>query len=264
MPPHDLSQTGALASQARSRLLATRRQRRRVLELLCAVLAPLRGVSASGTQDHGEGARRLSVAGAGRPQQQSAGRPWYWGSPTKSGGMRLVTEGPDKLHSWAREAWDSLRRTRSRPPGAAVDGQSADLYRAALQQSEDLMLAAKQTGHAARPLPLFYSLGQAGKAIVACRGGQEATRHGLSLGDPAEAAILDTAINIYECGWFRSVSDCTRSPIPSQAPRLGALDDLRPAPQSRGRAEAWWDLTSPPGSTPDPRQHREHRRATDA
>jgi hypothetical protein len=62
-------------------------------------------------------------------------------------------------------------------------GQNVDrraIYVAALQQFEELLSAARRTGPASSPLPLFYALSQAGRAIVAAYG--EAPRtfgHGL-------------------------------------------------------------------------------------
>jgi hypothetical protein len=43
------------------------------------------------------------------------------------------------------------------------------VFVAALEQAEQLMRAAADVGPAARPVPLFYSLGQAGRAIAAAR-----------------------------------------------------------------------------------------------
>jgi hypothetical protein len=43
------------------------------------------------------------------------------------------------------------------------------VFLAALEQSEQLMRAAEEVGYAARPLALFYSLSQAGRAIAATR-----------------------------------------------------------------------------------------------
>src|SRR5258708_23820143 len=65
-------------------------------------------------------------------------------------------------------AWQSIRLLRARPPGLADgDEERAAVFAAALEQSEQLMRAAEAVGHAARPLPLFYSLSQAGRAIAA-------------------------------------------------------------------------------------------------
>ena len=102
------------------------------------------------------------------------------------------------------------------------------------------MSAAESTGRAARALPLFYSLSQAGKAIVAARGGVPSVRHGLGLPELAEGTILDSTIKVYESGWFRAVSDCTGSPMPSQSPQLGALVASLPDVASPGSTVLSW------------------------
>lgn len=61
----------------------------------------------------------------------------------------------------AMSAWQSIRLLRARPP-ALVTKERAGVFAAALEQSEQLMRAARDVGHAARPLPLFYSVSQAG------------------------------------------------------------------------------------------------------
>jgi hypothetical protein len=65
--------------------------------------------------------------------------------------------------------WNDIRSTRSKPPGHAYEEERTWIYRAALQQFEDLMSAAESSGVAARPIPLFYALSQAGRAITAAR-----------------------------------------------------------------------------------------------
>ncbi len=76
--------------------------------------------------------------------------------------------------------WDWLRLTRSTPPGAAKnDPLASATYRAALEQFEELIRAAAAVGYQSRPLPLFYALSQAGRAIVAARGGADHQTHGL-------------------------------------------------------------------------------------
>lgn len=63
------------------------------------------------------------------------------------------------------------RATRARPPGHACDdAERRTIYGAALQQFDELLRASEEVGYAARPLPLFYALSQAGRAIVAAYG----------------------------------------------------------------------------------------------
>ena len=81
--------------------------------------------------------------------------------------------------SWALNV---IRATRSDPPGqAASDRARRQTYGAALQQFDELLAAARAAGHASRPLPLFYALSQAGRAIAAAFASSASiTMHGLS------------------------------------------------------------------------------------
>ena len=67
----------------------------------------------------------------------------------------------------ARESWIELRAMRSHPPRRAVSGIRSEVFRAAMEQSEQLFRAAENTGYESRPLLLFYGLSQAGRAIAA-------------------------------------------------------------------------------------------------
>lgn len=63
-----------------------------------------------------------------------------------------------------------IRATRAEPPGRAnTDDERRATYGAALQQFDELLTAAAASGHASRPLPLFYALSQAGRALAAAR-----------------------------------------------------------------------------------------------
>jgi hypothetical protein len=62
----------------------------------------------------------------------------------------------------------SLRATRADPPGMTTTARDRrDVYSAAVQQAEDLFKAAAASGAVARPLPLYYAVSQAGRAIAA-------------------------------------------------------------------------------------------------
>jgi hypothetical protein len=86
-----------------------------------------------------------------------------------------------------------LRWTRSSPPGrAGEEAVRASVYVAALQQFEELLSAARHTGPASCPLPLFYALSQAGRAIVAAHGNfEQLYGHGLSEGVSKDARVED-------------------------------------------------------------------------
>jgi hypothetical protein len=78
--------------------------------------------------------------------------------------------------------WSLIRETRARRPGKAADHpKRAEVYGAALQQFEELMRAARSVGYASRPLPLFYAISQAGRAITAAWADQPWELHGHGL-----------------------------------------------------------------------------------
>jgi hypothetical protein len=64
-------------------------------------------------------------------------------------------------------SWRLLRSLRASPPGRAARGERRETFGAALEQSEQLFLAAGQVGVQSRPLLVFYGLSQAGRAIAA-------------------------------------------------------------------------------------------------
>jgi hypothetical protein len=76
----------------------------------------------------------------------------------------------------------ALRGSRADPPGRArSEPARRQIYSAALQQFEELLAASCAVGPASRPLPLFYALSQAGRAIVAAYGREpHITAHGLA------------------------------------------------------------------------------------
>ena len=81
-----------------------------------------------------------------------------------------------------REIWSMIRETRSARPGKAhEDAKRGAVYGAALQQFEELMRAAATAGNASRPLPLFYAVSQAGRAIAAAWADGPWTREGHGL-----------------------------------------------------------------------------------
>lgn len=65
------------------------------------------------------------------------------------------------------QAWERLRASRSDPPGRANTGSRRKTYSAALEQAQQLFQAAAVVGSATRPVPVFYGLSQAGRAIAA-------------------------------------------------------------------------------------------------
>jgi YaaC-like Protein len=153
-------------------------------------------------------------------------------------------------------AWQSIRLLRARPPfEVTADRQS--VFASALEQSEQLMRAAATVGPAARPLPLFYALSQAGRAIAACRlvNRWRLSGHGLSMVHQPEAVGLlrrqvklqpDTqkALTAGRLNSFAGVSAAVGSEVPSGTIELGAVwaaipDLMEPQPQMPTLDPAW-------------------------
>lgn len=71
------------------------------------------------------------------------------------------------------DAWDRVRSTLVRPPAyARKDEQRRTTYQAAMVQCEELVNAAAASAPSASPLPLFYALNQAGRALAAAAAGE--------------------------------------------------------------------------------------------
>jgi hypothetical protein len=92
-----------------------------------------------------------------------------------------------------------IRALRACPSGRAHnDEKRRRVFAAALGQFDELLTASAAVGPATRPLPLYYPLNQAGRAIAAAH--QQADRpweprsHGLTIGDPDSKFLWDTTI----------------------------------------------------------------------
>jgi hypothetical protein len=78
--------------------------------------------------------------------------------------------------------WQDIRALRAAPTGLAQsDKGRRAVFAAALGQAEELAVAAAAVSYAARPLPMFYALSQAGRAISAAhtQDRYEISGHGL-------------------------------------------------------------------------------------
>lgn len=94
-----------------------------------------------------------------------------------------------------------LRATRADPPGfAATDEDRRETYGAALQQFDELMLAASTVSPISRPLPLYYAVLQAGKAIAAAwaPGDWRKIGHGHGLAEDRKVQVPTWQANILE------------------------------------------------------------------
>lgn len=106
--------------------------------------------------------------------------------------------------------------------------------------------AAQAAGYASKPLPLFYSLSQAGRAIAAAHLAAPWTLHGhgLSVKPDSGGSPLTTPVKPIGSGGdsFRGVATAVDSPVLNGPAQLGALwaanPDLRDVPIPQG-AGAW-------------------------
>lgn len=104
----------------------------------------------------------------------------------------------------------NLRALRHDPPGYARRGARRTTFQFALEQCEQFLGAATDTGYATRPVQLFYALSQAGRAIVAAspRVGNQAWRisgHGLTANTNATLAA-DVTVTASKSGLFPAVA----------------------------------------------------------
>lgn len=170
--------------------------------------------------------------------------------------------------------WQSIRARRAVPTGAAAyDPDRKKTFAASLRQAEELADASRVAGYAARPLPLFYCLSQAGRAIAAAHlhGTWALQGHGLSVRMGQSGSLLETFIDPKpgKNDSFSGVSTAINSPTLSGRASLGALwaanPDLRDVPIPASVNSMQWvpSLEIPIGtqwmpvnaSQPDPNVH---------
>ena len=104
----------------------------------------------------------------------------------------------------------SLRALRHAPPGYAGQGARRTMFQSSLEQCEQFLAAASDTGYATRPVQLFYALSQAGRAIVAAspRVGNQAWRvsgHGLTA-CTSPVAAADVTVTAAKAGLYPAVA----------------------------------------------------------
>lgn len=126
----------------------------------------------------------------------------------------------------SEEAWRDIRALRADPPRLAGKSKARRrVFGAALQQAEELHVAAAHAGYASRPLPLFYALSQGARAVAAARtrgDDWEPSGHGLKPKFDREE-VLHTRISPEPPGAFQVVSEATNSPPVDRDVNLGAL-----------------------------------------
>lgn len=172
----------------------------------------------------------------------------------------------------SREAWQEIRTRRANPPRlVATDDERRRVFSAALEQAEQLATAASQIGVAAKPIPLFYALSQAGRALGAALLEPDwmLSGHGLRFAvdrdDLLASQLIRQPARAPRVDSFGGVAQAVGSPTFTTAPLgacLAALPELwffigaftRWSPTLRLR-KIEHQVTKP--STDDPDYHRE-------
>jgi hypothetical protein len=124
-----------------------------------------------------------------------------------------------------------LRAMRAEPRGRASIAASPEgierrhVFSAALAQAEELSDAAEAAGYAARPLPLFYMLSQAGRAIAAAYAGDDWKygAHGITPSRDEISHLADRTVEARASGAFPVVCRATNSPGLHGSVSLSAL-----------------------------------------
>ena len=107
-------------------------------------------------------------------------------------------------------AWRGMRRLRSAALGlATAEPERRTVFRAAIEQAEALAVAAAAGGYAVCPLPLYYAMSQAGRAMVAAWHREpdwnSIRTHGLSVPQDLAASVSETHVQPYSSGMFVAV-----------------------------------------------------------
>ena len=111
-----------------------------------------------------------------------------------------------------------IRALRATFKASRDDERRRQVFIGALGQFDELITAAASVGPASRPLPLYYALNQAGRALVAQRQIRdrpwEPKWHGLTVGDPPDGRLQQTPIKPqhHDNSSFRLLSESIRTP----------------------------------------------------
>lgn len=137
-----------------------------------------------------------------------------------------------------RDAFFAIRSSRALPPRRVLRGDGRHrVYSAALEQFDQLMTGARAVGTAARPLPLFYALSQAGRAIAAARADDRWRLHSHGLSAPVLSGVELLEIEVRPSpspsgtkdtddapiDSFRGVARATGSPVLERPVSMGEL-----------------------------------------
>ncbi|GAA2752928.1 YaaC family protein [Kitasatospora cinereorecta] len=140
-------------------------------------------------------------------------------------------------NDYFEQTWYQLRSLRSDPPTAVGgEGLRRATFTSSLEQAEQMFRAAAQVGTATRPLPLFYGLSQAGRAIACAAKAAKGDTwrlggHGITSGhlDGPLSAVTVTTQKKGKPGSFVRVSELLDSPVWEETEQpLTALWDALP------------------------------------
>jgi hypothetical protein len=154
-----------------------------------------------------------------------------------------------RLPAYQRYQRAGSATTRASPPGhAAASTDRRETYGAALQQFDELVLAASTVSPVSRPLPLYYAVHQAGKAIAAALvpGDWEKINHGHGLGEDRAADAMTWRASIPSfrvvpkgSGIFRAVAGALGSRGLTGSVELGALWAALPGVEAPIARQDW-------------------------
>ena len=122
-------------------------------------------------------------------------------------------------------AWREIQALRAEPTGeAARDENRKKTFRSALRQAEELAEAADVVSYAAKPIPLFYALSQAGRAIAAACTPDPWVLRGHGLKCEPGANLLDATVEPnHTRAAFQKVTAAANSSILAGKTQIGAL-----------------------------------------
>ena len=126
----------------------------------------------------------------------------------------------------SRRAWETIRSLRASPPFRAHTGSRRATFTSALEQAEQLFVAAENVGLATRPLMTFYGLSQAARAIAAAHADStwKLTGHGIGNGATgSENGLADLTVEPRANGSFPRIRDLIGSSSLEPHTRLGDL-----------------------------------------
>jgi hypothetical protein len=123
--------------------------------------------------------------------------------------------------------WWQLRELRATPPGLASQSDRHAVFVASMQQFEELWLAAAKSGVFSRPLPLYYALSQAGRAIAAAHySGADFRLRGHGVHWPSTnsgLSFFDSTITPGNKGAFPAVTKALGVPVLDKPLEMGRL-----------------------------------------